>query len=137
MRYGVHVLVFGSIALFFGVAELFAPGLVLSSYGMSTDPGAVAVVRLAAAVMLSFGLTVVLSRRTTDVIAQRAVLLSGLAYGVVGGAVSVHLALTDAANSMIWTNLLIDVPLVGNATRLLVALRGSPRPSGAKRTLLG
>ncbi len=123
MRFQVHMLVFGSLGVLFGVAEIVAPVEVLQAYGMSHDAGAAALCRMAAATNLGFGLTAVLSRATTDAVAQRGMLMAGVLYAVAATAATAHSALLGTSNALIWTNLLIFVPLAGNATRLLLAGR--------------
>ena len=68
-----------------------------------------------------FGLAVLLSRATTDGVAQRALLVAGLVYALVGLAVTAHASLTGASNAVMWSNLAIFVPLAANAGRLLLA----------------
>ncbi|MCC6521431.1 MAG: hypothetical protein IT373_02100, partial [Polyangiaceae bacterium] len=124
MPFRLHVVVFGALGVAFGLAELVAPIALMRLYGLELDAGGAAVVRLAAALNLGFGLTAIFARRVSDAAGQRAVLLGGLSYAVVALAVTAHATLSGAVGPMMWSNLLICVPLGLNAGRLLLAARG-------------
>lgn len=117
------MLVFGCLGVLYGVGELIAPVELMRLYGIHLDPGGAAIVRLAAALNIGFGTAVALSRTTTDTVAQRALLVAGLAYALVALAVTAHCTLTGATNAMMWSNLAIFLPLAGNAGWLLARLR--------------
>jgi hypothetical protein len=113
------------LAVLFGVSELVAPVELMRVYGFQLDAGGAAIVRMAAALNVGFGLTVVLSYKTKDTVARRALLVGGVVYGVVAMAVTAHCTLTGAAGPMMWTMAFICVPLAVNAVRLLLAERGA------------
>ena len=52
MPFNIHMLVFGLLAVLFGVSELIAPVELMRVYGFQLDAGGAAIVRMAAALKL-------------------------------------------------------------------------------------
>lgn len=131
MPYATHCLIFGIAGILYGLGDLLVPGLVLSANGMEGGALAEALVRLSGALCLGFSLTAFLSRASTERVAQLAVLGGGVAYAIAATAVTVHIGLAGLAGPLMWSLLIITLPLGANATRLLLALR-RPAPASAR-----
>jgi len=100
------------IALLYGIAFILIPNVLLSAYGVQSNPSAVLGFRYFGVTLLGLGLITWLVRESRDWTALRGVLI-GLAVGdAVGTVLSIWATLAGLMNGMGWSAVLIYLILL-------------------------
>lgn len=95
------------VALFFGLAFLFAPETSLVPYGVTTNVTGLSLGRLLGAAYLGFGLIAWFARNSEESEARRAI-VSGFSFGfAIGCVASIYSQLNGASNALGWLNVVV------------------------------
>ena len=95
------------IAAFFGIACTVFPAWSLRLYGLSPDPGAIWMTRLAGGSILGFATLMWYGRTSASAQARRAVALALIVQDVVGVLASLEIQLRGSVNALGWSNLIL------------------------------
>ena len=102
MRFKTLMVIKAVVCLFFGIAFVFLPGVLLSLFGITLSAGGMFTARIYGAALFGNLLLTWFARNTGDSDARRAIILDLLIYDAIGFIVALITRLTDVLNPLGW-----------------------------------
>lgn len=95
------------VAVIYGISYELIPETILSLYGTTQGPSEVFYARLFGAALIGIGLLTWLARNITESATQRAIVLSLLAFSVIGAIVAISATVSGVMNAVGWTGVAV------------------------------